>query len=90
MVRWVRRGVVDCGVRKEVSGNYYGFHANSYVGGWVVVQLVSKPSLMVVDPEGFNHLLRAQPYHADTLLQLAEVYSHREGATPGSLPFYFI
>ncbi|KAF9777698.1 transcriptional repressor TCF25-domain-containing protein, partial [Thelephora terrestris] len=34
--------------------------------------------VMSGDPEGFNHLLRAQPYHADTLLQLAEVYSHRE------------
>lgn len=56
----------------------------------MVVQLASGPSLTIVDPEGFNHLLRAQPYHADTLLQLAEVYSHREGATSGSLPFYFI
>ncbi|KAF9651043.1 DUF654-domain-containing protein [Thelephora ganbajun] len=35
-------------------------------------------TVMSGDPEGFNHLLRAQPYHADTLLQLAEVYSHRE------------
>ncbi|KAH8105420.1 transcriptional repressor TCF25-domain-containing protein [Cristinia sonorae] len=34
--------------------------------------------VMSGDPEGFSHLLRAFPYHADTLLQLSEVYSHRE------------
>ncbi|KAI0773668.1 transcriptional repressor TCF25-domain-containing protein [Fomes fomentarius] len=30
------------------------------------------------DPEGFYQLLRVLPYHADTLLQLSEVYHHRE------------
>ncbi|OBZ71953.1 Transcription factor 25 [Grifola frondosa] len=30
------------------------------------------------DPEGFWQLLRYLPYHADTLLQLSEVYFHRE------------
>ncbi|KIP10564.1 hypothetical protein PHLGIDRAFT_100960 [Phlebiopsis gigantea 11061_1 CR5-6] len=30
------------------------------------------------DPEGLFHLLRSFPYHADTLLQLSEVYFHRE------------
>ena len=52
--------------------------------------MVPKSSLTFVDPEGFNHLLRAQPYHVDTLLQLAEVYSHREGVTFGSLVYSFI
>ena len=31
------------------------------------------------DPEGFYAILQHVPRHADTLLQLAEVYSHREG-----------
>lgn len=30
------------------------------------------------DPEGFYAILRHVPWHADTLLQLAELYSHRE------------
>ncbi|KAI0301899.1 transcriptional repressor TCF25-domain-containing protein [Multifurca ochricompacta] len=30
------------------------------------------------DPEGFYAILRNVPWHADTLLQLAELYSHRE------------
>lgn len=32
------------------------------------------------DPEGFFSILRQVPWHADTLLQLAELYSHREGS----------
>ncbi|KAI8984868.1 transcriptional repressor TCF25-domain-containing protein [Trametes punicea] len=35
-------------------------------------------TVMSGDPEGFYQLLRALPYHADTLLQLSEVYHHRE------------
>ena len=31
------------------------------------------------DPNGLFNLLRSFPYHADTLLQLSEVYFHREG-----------
>jgi hypothetical protein len=31
------------------------------------------------DPEGFYAILQHMPWHADTLLQLAELYSHREG-----------
>ncbi|THH32160.1 hypothetical protein EUX98_g2009 [Antrodiella citrinella] len=34
--------------------------------------------VMSGDPEGFSQLLKVFPYHADTLLQLSEVYSHRE------------
>ncbi|TBU29131.1 transcriptional repressor TCF25-domain-containing protein [Dichomitus squalens] len=30
------------------------------------------------DPEGFWQVLRILPYHADTLLQLSELYHHRE------------
>ncbi|KAF5364015.1 hypothetical protein D9756_001067 [Leucocoprinus leucothites] len=30
------------------------------------------------DPQGFYELLRKLPWHADTLLQLSEVYRHRE------------
>ncbi|KAI0368457.1 DUF654-domain-containing protein [Pilatotrama ljubarskyi] len=35
-------------------------------------------TVMSGDPEGFYQLLRLLPYHADTLLQLSEVYHHRE------------
>lgn len=31
-----------------------------------------------VDPAGFNEILGQMPYHADTLLQMSEVYYHRE------------
>ena len=31
------------------------------------------------DPEGFYTILQHVPWHVDTLLQLAEIYSHREG-----------
>ncbi|PCH41718.1 DUF654-domain-containing protein [Wolfiporia cocos MD-104 SS10] len=34
--------------------------------------------VMSGDPEGFRRILQAFPYHADTLLQLSEVYHHRE------------
>ncbi|EKM58976.1 uncharacterized protein PHACADRAFT_249116 [Phanerochaete carnosa HHB-10118-sp] len=34
--------------------------------------------VMSGDPEGLFHILRSFPYHADTLLQLSEVYFHRE------------
>ncbi|KAI0637558.1 transcriptional repressor TCF25-domain-containing protein [Trametes polyzona] len=35
-------------------------------------------TVMSGDPEGFWQLLRVLPYHGDTLLQLSEVYHHRE------------
>ncbi|KAH9936840.1 transcriptional repressor TCF25-domain-containing protein [Epithele typhae] len=35
-------------------------------------------TVMSGDPDGFYHILRLLPYHADTLLQLSEVYHHRE------------
>ncbi|KAF9448395.1 DUF654-domain-containing protein [Macrolepiota fuliginosa MF-IS2] len=35
-------------------------------------------TVMSGDPQGFYDLLRKLPWHADTLLQLAEVYRHRE------------
>jgi len=42
------------------------------------VTLAFMQTVMSGDPDGFNNLLRALPYHADTLLQLSEVYNHRE------------
>ncbi|KAF9457388.1 transcriptional repressor TCF25-domain-containing protein [Collybia nuda] len=35
-------------------------------------------SVMAGDPEAFWEILRKLPWHADTLLQLSEVYRHRE------------
>jgi len=32
-----------------------------------------------LDPDGFWDLLGKLPWHADTLLQLSEVFRHREG-----------
>jgi hypothetical protein len=31
------------------------------------------------DPQGFWDLLGTSPWHADTVLQVSEVYRHREG-----------
>ncbi|OCH87673.1 DUF654-domain-containing protein [Obba rivulosa] len=42
------------------------------------VTLAFMQTVMSGDPEGFNQLQRVLPYHADTLLQLSEVYHHRE------------
>ena len=36
--------------------------------------------LSETDPQGFWDLLGALPWHADTLLQISEVYRHRDGA----------
>ena len=38
----------------------------------------------LADPNGFYNLLARSPYHGDTLLQMSDVFSHREGTT--SLP----
>lgn len=37
------------------------------------------PDYLELDPQGFWDLLGALPWHADTLLQISEVYRHREG-----------
>ncbi|CCL99007.1 uncharacterized protein FIBRA_01015 [Fibroporia radiculosa] len=42
------------------------------------VTLAFMRTVMSGDPEGFWQLLKFLPYHADTLLQLSEVYFHRE------------
>lgn len=42
------------------------------------VTLAFMQTVMSGDPEGFWQILRLLPYHADTLLQLSEVYFHRE------------
>ncbi|KAF9501695.1 DUF654-domain-containing protein [Pleurotus eryngii] len=42
------------------------------------VTLAFMQTVLSGDPEGFWNLLRHLPWHADTLLQLAEVYRHRE------------
>lgn len=38
----------------------------------------TSPERAPADPEGFNQILGQMPYHADTLLQMSEVYFHRE------------
>ncbi|KAL6304111.1 transcriptional repressor TCF25-domain-containing protein [Sparassis latifolia] len=48
------------------------------------VTLAFMQTVMSGDPEGFNQILRLLPYHADTLLQLSEVYNHREEYSTGS------
>lgn len=35
--------------------------------------------LSELDPQGFWDLLGTLPWHADTLLQISEVYRHRDG-----------
>ncbi|KAH9942612.1 transcriptional repressor TCF25-domain-containing protein [Amylocystis lapponica] len=48
------------------------------------VTLAFMQTVMSGDPEGFNQLIRLLPYHADTLLQLSEVYNHREEYSTGA------
>lgn len=68
----------------EYSRKYKGltrtFMQMVMTGGVCCLFSVNHWSLMDVDPDGLFQLLRSSPYHADTLLQLSEVYFHREGA----------
>ena len=67
---------------KRYKGATVAFMSTVLSGG--VLFLVRNRSLLCLmplslDPEGFYDILRQVPWHADTLLQLAELYSHREG-----------
>ncbi|TFY53061.1 hypothetical protein EVJ58_g9660 [Rhodofomes roseus] len=42
------------------------------------VTLAFMQTVMSGDPVGFNQILGQMPYHGDTLLQMSEVYFHRE------------
>lgn len=82
MVKPHHRNLVDCGIQQKVSWYHPGIYANRNVWRFVDVSgnfCVSDFEYLFLDPDGFNNLLRALPYHADTLLQLSEVYNHREG-----------
>ncbi|KAF7305287.1 hypothetical protein HMN09_00779900 [Mycena chlorophos] len=69
-----------------VKGMSHGWNAARDEQWWTVeyskkYKSVTKAFLAVVysgDPNGFYHLLHQFPWHGDTLLQLAEVYRHRE------------
>lgn len=43
--------------------------------------------LSELDPQGFWDLLGTLPWHADTLLQISEVYRHRDGEYIHALVF---
>ncbi|KAL4259391.1 TCF25 family protein [Pleurotus pulmonarius] len=49
-----------------------------YSKKYTSVTLAFMQTVLSGDPEGFWNLQRHLPWHADTLLQLAEVYRHRE------------
>lgn len=67
---------------KKYRGITLAFMQTVMSGGTLVYSLFRKDdSHEPLDPDGFNNLLRALPYHADTLLQLSEVYNHREGVS---------
>lgn len=56
-------------------------------GGKDCVQLCAFALLIgPQDPEAFWRILKKLPWHGDTLLQLAEVYRHREGTCTWILP----
>jgi len=42
-------------------------------------QVINECPLKYIDPQGFWDLLGTLPWHADTLLQISEVYRHRDG-----------
>ncbi|THH13849.1 hypothetical protein EW146_g6417 [Bondarzewia mesenterica] len=63
------KGVTMSFMRTVLSGGNY--HRLTFV--------VPGSHSAISDPEGFYGIIKQVPWHADTLLQLAELYSHREG-----------
>ena len=75
---------------KKYKGATFAFLRTVLSGGALFSLLTrtvpSSRMSFLLDPEGFYAILQKVPWHADTILQLAELYSHREGgAFPSSL-----
>lgn len=67
---------------KKYRGATLAFMQTVMSGGTRVVHLRRiQLTDQCLDPQGFYSLLKILPWHADTLLQLSEVYYHREGKT---------
>ncbi|KZT67039.1 DUF654-domain-containing protein [Daedalea quercina L-15889] len=84
-----RQGLSSRQYTQEDEEKMRGRHAWSTLLGekvWTVeyskkyrgVTLAFMQTVMSGDPAGFNQILGQMPYHADTLLQMSEVYFHRE------------
>ncbi|KAJ8462854.1 hypothetical protein ONZ51_g10636 [Trametes cubensis] len=71
---------LDAGLRRHGWQPLHGekLWTVEYSKKYRAVTLQFMRTVMSGDPEGFYQLLRLLPYHADTLLQLSEVYHHRE------------
>lgn len=66
------RSVTRAFVRAVMSGGEHILIINGYLC----------QQSRILDPEQFWRILSNLPWHADTLLQVSEVYRHREGCTP--------
>lgn len=67
---------------KRYKGATLAFMQTVLSGGMLFSSRFDRDLHLIVrppDPEGFYAILQHVPWHADTLLQLAELYSHREG-----------
>ncbi|KAI0337326.1 DUF654-domain-containing protein [Trametopsis cervina] len=84
-----RQGLSSRSLTEEEMKAYHSRHGQQDVAGerfWTVeyskkYRGVTKAFYQMVmsgDPDGLFSLMRSFPYHADTLLQLSEVYFHRE------------
>ncbi|KAH9887711.1 transcriptional repressor TCF25-domain-containing protein [Cubamyces lactineus] len=79
-VRPLTADELDAGLRRHGWQPLHGekLWTIEYSKKYRAVTLQFMRTVMSGDPEGFYQLLRLLPYHADTLLQLSEVYHHRE------------
>ncbi|KAL1938621.1 hypothetical protein VTO73DRAFT_11436 [Trametes versicolor] len=79
-VRVLTAEELDVGLRRHGWQPLHGekFWTVEYSKKYRAVTFEFMRTVLSGDPEGFYQLLRALPYHADTLLQLSEVYHHRE------------
>ncbi|TFK79628.1 DUF654-domain-containing protein [Polyporus arcularius HHB13444] len=79
-VRLLTNEEVEEGLRRHLRQPLHGekIWTVEYSKKYRAVTFDFMRTVMSGDPEGFYQILRVLPYHADTLLQLSEVYHHRE------------
>jgi hypothetical protein len=68
---------VECS--KKYKSTTRAFLSAVMAGGRPLCIILPQLSQVFIDPQGLFDLLGIFPWHADTLLQIAEVYRHREG-----------
>jgi hypothetical protein len=73
--------MVDGRVQQKVQERHTGIHDDRVLGRCVLFPGFGSSPNVYADPNGFYTLLQKFPWHGDTLLQLAEVFRHREGSS---------